>query len=265
MTWGVISQVPVATSLPGFVYAPNVNKLFMFGGVNTNTATVYNTTRIYNIATNTWSTGATMPGPRQQMAAGYYNGKIYVAAGYSNGNPGSETNTIWEYDPVANTWNTSRANMPASVSGPGYGIINGHLYVAGGRNTTFANLNTLYDYDIVANTWTQRANLPTAVNVPGSTVICGKLWVFGGGSPFFGSGALHTFGENGVQLPDTANTLQIYNPATNTWTSGPSLNQQRSFSAGTHLGNTAIAIGGYTGTTTTTSVEINVTTSGCGP
>jgi N-acetylneuraminic acid mutarotase len=262
--WGILTPVPVATTLPGFVYAPNVNKLFMFGGVNNTSATVYNTTRIYDIATNSWTTGATMPEPRQQMAAGYYDGKIYVAGGYSTANAGSETNTIWEYDPVANTWSTSRANIPASLSGPGYGIIDGHLYVAGGRNTGSTNLNTLYDYDIAANTWVQRANLPTGVNVPGSTVICDKLWIFGGGNPFFGSGALPEPGKNAVQVPATTNILQIYDPATNTWSSGLTLNQQRSFSAGTRLGNTAVAIGGYTGSTTTASVEINVTTSGRG-
>ena len=265
MTWGALAPVPVPTTVSAFVYAPNVNKLFMFGGVNINTLTIYNTTRIYDIATNTWTTGAIMPGPRHQMAAGYYNGKIYLAAGHTTVSQGSDSNAIWEYDPVANTWNTSRANMPASLGGPGYGIINGHLYVAGGRNMGSTNLNTLYDYDIAANTWTQRANLPTGVNAPGSTVICGKLWVFGGGNPFLASAALPESGKKEVQVPDTTNVLQIYDPATNTWSTGPGLNQQRSFPGGTHLGNTALAIGGYTGSTTTTSVEINVTTGGCGP
>ena len=265
MTWGALASAPVPTTAPGFVYAPNVNKLFMFGGVNNTTLTVYNTTRIYDIASNTWTTGATMPGPRQQMAAGYYNGKIYVVAGHTTDAAGSDTNTVWEYNPVANTWNTSRANMPASLGGPGYGIINGHLYVAGGRNMGSNNLNTLYDYNIAANTWTPRANLPAGVNAPGSTVICGKLWVFGGGNPFLSSSALPESAKKGVQIPDTANALQIYDPATNTWSTGPGLNQQRSFPGGTHLGNTAIAIGGFTGSTSTSSVEINVTTGGCGP
>ena len=63
--------------------------------------------------------------------------------------------------------------------------------------------------------------------------------------------------------PDTTNALQVYDPATNTWTSGPTLNQQRSFPVGTGVGNTAIAVGGYTGVSTTTSVEVNVAGGGC--
>ena len=55
----------------------------------------------------------------------------------------------------------------------------------------------------------------------------------------------------------------MYDPATNSWTNGPTLNQQRSFPAGTGVGNTAVAVGGYTGSSTTTSVEINVAGGGC--
>ena len=109
--------------------------------------------------------------------------------------------------------------MPATLGGPGFGIINGHMYIAGGRNLANTNLNTLYDYDIVANTWTTRANMPSGVNVPGSAVIGGKLWVFGGGNPFLGSGTSPTSGKTGVRAwfnrllrPDTTNSLQVYDP-----------------------------------------------------
>ena len=68
------------------VYAPNVNKLFVFGGDDPTSGTVVNTTRIYDIATNTWSTGAPMPDVRAFMASGYFNGKIYLVGGYTTGN-----------------------------------------------------------------------------------------------------------------------------------------------------------------------------------
>src|SRR5262249_7686715 len=87
---------------------------------------------------------------------------------------------------------------------------------------------------------------------------------------FLGSGTFPTSGRTGVKAwfnrlfsPDTTNSLQIFDPATNSWTSGPTLNQQRSFPVGTDIGNRAVAVGGYTGTSTTTSVEVNVTGGGC--
>ena len=263
-TWTPLAPVPdLNNGEASGVYAPNVNKLFVFGGENVTTATVVNTTRIYDIATNTWSTGTPMPDVRAFMGSGYFNGKIYLVGGYNTGNVDPSFGQVWEYDPVANTFNTSRASMPITMGGPGFGIINGHIYIAGGRNLGSTNLNTLYDYDIAANTWTQRTNLPTGVNVPGSAVIGGKLWVFGGGNPFVGSGALPQ-PNKGVLTPDTTNILQVFDPAANAWTSGPNLLQTLSFPAGTDVGNTAVVVGGYTGSTTTTSVEKNVTTGGCG-
>ena len=270
-TWTPLAPVPDLTNAEASgVYAPNVNKLFVFGGDDPTTGTVVNTTRIYDIATNTWSTGMPMPDVRAFMGSGYFNGKIYLVGGYTTGNVDPSFGQVWEYDPVANTFNTSRMSMPATLGGPGFGIINGHIYIAGGRNLANTNLNTLYDYDIAANTWTTGANMPSGVNVPGSAVIAGKLWVFGGGNPFAGSGTSPTSGKTGVRAwlkrifnPETTNALQVYDPATNSWTNGPTLLQQRSFPAGTGVGNTAVAVGGYTGSSTTTSVEINMTGGGC--
>ena len=56
-TWTPLAPVPdLNNALASGVYAPNVNKLFVFGGEELTTATVVNTTRIYDVASNTWST-----------------------------------------------------------------------------------------------------------------------------------------------------------------------------------------------------------------
>src|SRR4029077_390785 len=76
-TWTPLAPVPDLNNAEASgVYAPNVNKLFVFGGDDPTTGTVVNTTRIYDIATNTWSTGMPMPDVRAFMASGYFNGKI---------------------------------------------------------------------------------------------------------------------------------------------------------------------------------------------
>ena len=59
------------------------------------------------------------------MASGYFNGKIYLVGGYNTGNVDPSFGQVWEYDPVANTFNTSRANMPATLGGPGFGSSTG--------------------------------------------------------------------------------------------------------------------------------------------
>jgi hypothetical protein len=269
-TWTALAAVPdLANAGASGVYAPNVNKLFVFGGEFIGSARPVNTTRIYDIATNTWSTGAPMPDVRWSMGSGYFNGKIYLVGGCSTNSPDECFGQVWEYDPVLNTWNTSRMSMPITLGGPGFGIINGHMYIAGGRNLVFWALNTLYDYDIAANTWTARANMPLGVNAPGSAVIAGKLWLFGGGFPFSGAGTMPTAGNKGgvgawlkrLFSPDTTTALQVYDPGTNAWSIGPHLNQLRWFPAGRNVGDTAVAVGGFdwVDNSTTTSVEVNVT------
>jgi N-acetylneuraminic acid mutarotase len=265
--WTSLAPVPdLENAEASAVFAPNVNKLFVFGGENPDTVVVVNTTRIYDVATNTWSTGAPMPDIRAFMASGYFNGKIYLVGGYNTGNVDPSFGQVWEYDPVTNTFDTSRTSMPATLGGAGFGVINGHLYVAGGRDVNNTNLNTLYDYDIAADTWTQRANLPSGINVPGSAVIDGTLWVFSGGNPFSGGPkAMPTVRTKGKEAPDTTNILQIYDPIGDSWTTGPSLNLVRSFTAGTDVGNTAVAVGGYDGFGTIASVEINASCAGGTP
>jgi hypothetical protein len=68
-----------------------------------------------------------MPDVRSFMMSGYYNGKIYLVGGYNTGQVTSSQSQVWEYDPVANTFNTTRLNMPSALGGGGSGVINGHL------------------------------------------------------------------------------------------------------------------------------------------
>ena len=242
-SWTTLAPVPdSSTVLASAVYSPINNKMYLFGGQDVGASTTSNATRIYDIATNTWSAGTPMPDLRAFMASGYFNNKIYLVGGYSTANVDPAFANVWEYDPVANTFNTSRMDMPAALGGPGYGVINGHLYVAGGRDINNPNLNTLYDYDIAANTWATRASLPSGINVPGSGVLNGKLYIFGGGNPF--------------ARPETTGATQVYDPATNTWASGPSLGQARSFVSGANVGSKLVAAGGYNGQTTVTTTEV---------
>ena len=71
-----------------------------------------------------------MPGPRYFAGAVYYsdNGLVYVAGGFDENF--LETTTTWEYDPAANTWNTSRAPMPVAMGGMGYSIVGQNMYPA---------------------------------------------------------------------------------------------------------------------------------------
>jgi Kelch motif/Galactose oxidase, central domain len=150
------------------VYYPTTNDTYVFGGFNFNNGTAINLTRIYDIATDTWSAGPNMPGGRQQMASGYNpaNGKIYLAGGYTDGFVNTAQTTLWEFDPVAGSF-TVKAPMPNALGGPAFGVINNHFIVAGGRDVNEIVLGATYSYDVATDTWATRAPMPSPTNVPG--------------------------------------------------------------------------------------------------
>ena len=84
------------------VYYPPANDLYVFGGSDPVTGVNSAATRVYDIATNTWSAGPNMPDVRSFMASGYNpgNGKIYLVGGYSTATSHRHDQT-WEFDPVA--------------------------------------------------------------------------------------------------------------------------------------------------------------------
>ena len=76
-------------------YAANVNKVILFGGIDSG-FNVLNTTFVYDVASNTWSTGAPMPEARYFPNVAYYpgDGKVYVIGGFDGGFV--ESSQTWE-------------------------------------------------------------------------------------------------------------------------------------------------------------------------
>ena len=187
-TWTQLANMPNAALVASAVYYPTTNKIYVFGG-STRTPdplVTYDVTRIYDIATNTWTMGATMPGPRSQMASGYNpaNGKIYLNGGYAAAGIDTVSNQTWEYDPVANSF----AVKTPSPATPGQGgttseVINGKLYLSGGRTITPMTSSATWGYDIATDAWTtadQLLDMPMAKNTPGRAVVQGQLYAIGG-------------------------------------------------------------------------------------
>jgi N-acetylneuraminic acid mutarotase len=220
----------------GAEYGEN-GKFYVFGG-----SAGGNLNRIYNIASNTWSTGAPIPNSVSGAAHAYSNGKIYLIGGRSGG---SRINAVQIYDITSNTW-SSGAPFPQPQQDMGAGVLNGEIYVAGGgENSTSIGTTAAYKYDIAANSWAPLVPLLIAANYPGSTVVNGRLWIIGG----------------------LSNLSQFYDPISGAWSFGPSLNHLRS-GGGSVTVNTAggtksiFIVGGFDpgALTSLSSVESNTFT-----
>jgi N-acetylneuraminic acid mutarotase len=113
-------------------------------------------------------------------------------------------------DEQAGAW-IPRAPMPTARSGGGAGVIDGKLYVAGGRPPRGHDFAV---YDPGTDEWAVLPDLPTQRNHLGVAAIDGGLYVAGGR---FGAG-------DGNEMTDV---LEIYDPRTNSWTMGAPLQRPR--------------------------------------
>ena len=219
---------------------PPTNKVYVFGGEDAVSGHNYNTTRIYDVATNAWSTGAPMPDVRSFAASGYNPGnqRIYVVAGYNTGQVTSAQDTVWEYNPAANSW-AVKTPIPHAVGGPGFGIAGGHMIVAGGRDATNTVINLCYDYTIAADT----VDLPEPAHpeqrARSRRPISGACTCSAAATPSCAPAArsMPCSGRGPAQPQTTGETLSCGVPCT-AWQNEPTLNQIRSFPGGTSVGGT---------------------------
>jgi N-acetylneuraminic acid mutarotase len=198
---------------------------------------------IYDIASNTWSTGAPLPAA-QTGANVAFNNKVYNFGG----NPGPQ-NTVAIYDIATNTWSTG-APMPVAIT-YGRAAVAGFApfaYYAGGIATV--TVNTLYRYDFAANTWATMAPLQTARTSEElmTSPFGDQLYaVMGGDATFF----------TGVPLPVS---VEIYSIGVNSWSYGnPVVTKAAGPAGGRTGGNTKLMVmGGVDNTTYYNTVQISV-------
>jgi N-acetylneuraminic acid mutarotase len=218
------TQASMPTAREGLAAAPGPDgQIYVFGGATTHTGVPANgalsTVEAYNPATNTWTTRASMPTPRYGLAAATGpDGQIYVFGG--DNTIGGDVSTVRAYNPATDSW-TTRASMPT----PRYGLAaatgpDGQIYVFGGNSTGGGILSTVEAYNPATDSWTTKAGMPTRreflAAAPGPD---GQIYVFGGDNI--------TIILQGLNPPifmfNTLSTVEAYNPATDSWTTKPSM------------------------------------------
>ena len=154
-----------------------------------------NTVEEYDPKTNEWRTRSPMPTPRNHVALGAINGKIYVAGGRV-GAPyislGSDVSLVEVYDPAKDSWvATLPQRMPTARSGVGFGVYNGRLLVAGGEwqdSITQTAFRAFEAYDPATDTWQSLPSMVIARHGLASAVIGNRFYTVSGDVQSSGSG-----------------------------------------------------------------------------
>jgi Kelch motif len=112
-TWGAGAALPQGTE--GAVAGAFNGKVYLIGGDNDFTPGdgVYNTVEVYDVASNSWSTGAPMPTAASNPGGVQVGQFVYVAGGWGTSSPSSNLTVTQRYDMNSNTWQTGPAFTPA--------------------------------------------------------------------------------------------------------------------------------------------------------
>jgi N-acetylneuraminic acid mutarotase len=201
----------------------------------------------YDPGTDTWKALAPMPSKRGSALAAVVGDKIYVVGGATiipgsketavfPTHPHMSVGTVEEYDPATNTWR-ERSAMPTPRNHAAIGVVNGKIYVIGGRvGAAFiglaSDISVVEEYDPATDQWSgPRARMPIARSAIGAAVYRGRIYVAGGE-------------YQDPHMMATFRALEAYDPASNTWTEMPPMPVSRHGLAVGVIGNRLHAISG---------------------
>jgi N-acetylneuraminic acid mutarotase len=202
----------------------------------------------YDPVDDSWKALAPMPTARAAASAAAVDGKIYVIGGASV-HPGQKIvslgatvphrsiGTNEAYDPATNSW-AERTSMPTPRNHAAIGVVNGKIYVIGGRVgslyiTNGSPTNVVEVYDPATDNWgVVGLRMPHPRSGMGWATYEGKIYVAGG----------EMYNRDFLA---TLRVVEVYDPATNTWGRIPDMPTARHGVNVAAIGNRLYVIGGH--------------------
>jgi N-acetylneuraminic acid mutarotase len=187
-------------------------RLYVFGGF---TGGLRGTPRsnVYDPAADRWTALADMPEALTHAAVAADGTVIYVAGGFVGNHPGPQTNRVWKYDTARNIWSAGPP-LPGARGGGALVRLGRNLHFFGGVERDLGNTNIyrrdspehwVLNLDNAGAGWKTAAPLPNPRNHLAGVALDGRLYAVGGQ-------------RLGDEIAGNQSTVQMYDPATSTWT-----------------------------------------------
>ena len=236
--WGEKAPMPVARHHPYLV--AHQGKLFALGGFEANAQDavwmMHKQSWVYNLKTDTWDESVAAPERHAETVSISLDERIHVIGGRGlkgtrNKSYGDHTDTDRHlvFDPTSGSWQKAAPTLRKRNSAAG-AVINGLIYVVGGRNANSGNIADLEIYDPQEDKWRNGTPMPQAQGGLAAVALDGKLYVFGG----------EYFQNGGGVYPE----CWVYDPATDKWKASVPMRTPRHGLGGVAINGWIYAIGG---------------------
>jgi N-acetylneuraminic acid mutarotase len=188
-------------------------KIYVLGGYPSSPSESQSTVQVFDIDANSWSLGTALPIPIHHPVAVGAAGKLYSLGGQTSG---ADTGRTFVFDPEDPDLGWVELESMPTPRGAGAGAVIGNLiYVVAGRPGA---QNALEVYDIEGEGWTELAPLPDTFE-DRNRLTAGAI-----GDLIYVIGGRYDGGGFGSPRPDS---VDIYNPETNSWSSGMPMLRER--------------------------------------
>lgn len=241
--WTEGPKLPAARHHP-MIVADAAGRVHAFGGYGLGPTGDWTAmTEAWRLEGGAWSPVTAMPGRLCETVGAALGDRIHLVTGRSprgaaNGswNDQGDVATHLTFDPATGVWGEARPCPMARNSAAG-AVLEGKLYVAGGRTVNGGGTGRLDRYDPATDQWETLAPIPRS---PGGQQVGGGLAMgaVGGKLVAFG-GEWFAPGGGGV-FPET----WIYDPSRDVWTVGPEMRTPRHGLAGAVVNGVVYAVAG---------------------
>jgi N-acetylneuraminic acid mutarotase len=191
-----------------------------------------------------WISLAPFPEALEEVYGAAVDGKLYVFSGLIPvWKPGG---VVYQYDPASNAW-SKRKPMAHALHHPAVSALNGKVYFFGGfvlpdsGPPGWVPINEAWEYTPTTDTWRALAPMPTKRGAAAAAEAGGKFYVLGGAAqlPPYANLPIRP-----IQPHRSPDTVEEYDPVTNTWRSRSPMPTARNHLAAGAASGKIYAIGG---------------------
>jgi N-acetylneuraminic acid mutarotase len=179
---------------------------------------------IVDAAEDYWVALEPMPAARSGHRIVVVDEEIYVMGGGSGGGP---LGNIEVYDPVTDTWVT-KSGIPTPRTSFGVAVVGNWIYVIGGAVTGMPTTRVNEAYNYLTDAWETKTQMPTDRTLIVAHAVDGKIYVMAG----------CTFPH--PSFPTLCNTTEIYDPSTDSWTTGAPMPNYAGLGMPEHMASAAL-------------------------